>query len=137
DQLHHTYRARLVGADPERAFIERTQIKERPSCLEAQQRAIVLESVQEVCLQRSWILYAAHVRSTHVHVVADGDLRPEAMMNAFKAYASRALNRGGIEAGRRTRWARHGSTRWLWSKDHIRSAVQYVIEGQGEPMAVF
>jgi hypothetical protein len=35
------------------------------------------------------------------------------------------------------RWARHGSTRWLWKDEDVRQALRYVIEEQGEPMALF
>ena len=58
-------------------------------------------------------------------------------MNDFKAYASRALNRVEAWEQRRKRWARHGSTRWLWKDQDVRDAVRYVVEGQGEAMAVF
>ena len=58
-------------------------------------------------------------------------------MNEFKSYASRALNRTGREAPDRKRWARHGSTRWLWKDEDVRQALQYVIEEQGDPMALF
>ena len=58
------------------------------------------------------------------------------MMNAFKAYASRALNRSGADGDPKKCWARHGSTRWLWNKDDVEAAVDYVTTGQGEPMAV-
>jgi REP element-mobilizing transposase RayT len=137
DRLHHIYRSHLVSTDPERTISERARLRESPYSIEPQQRDIVLQSIREVCLHRGWTLHAAHVRTTHVHVVAEGDLRPEAMMNAFKSYASRALNGSGIDGGAKARWARHGSTRWLWNKDDVKAAVDYVTTGQGEPMAVF
>ena len=112
-------------------------MRETPYVIGEGQRKMVLETIFEVCLHQGWTLHAAHVRSTHVHVVAEGNVRPEAMMNAFKSYASRALNRSGFDGGARARWARHGSTRWLWDKDCVNAAVEYVVEGQGEPMAVF
>jgi len=59
------------------------------------------------------------------------------MMNAFKAYASRALNRSEPDGASKTRWTRHGSTRWLWDRAHVNAAVEYVVKGQGESMAVF
>jgi hypothetical protein len=58
-------------------------------------------------------------------------------MNDFKAYASRALNRLGHDAPGRKRWARHGSTRWLWNYEDVLDAIRYVVEEQGEPMALF
>ena len=47
-------------------------------------------------------------------------------MNDFKSYASWHLNRCG-EADRK-RWARHGSTRWLYDDQAVRNAIHYVIE---------
>ncbi len=34
-------------------------------------------------------------------------------------------------------WTRHGSTRYLWQPDHVNAAIHYVVEEQGEPMAVW
>ena len=36
---------------------------------------------------------ALHIRSNHVHAVVHGHAQPEKMMNDFKSYASRTLNR--------------------------------------------
>jgi len=63
--------------------------------------------------------------------------KPEKIMNDFKSYASRRLNRLGSDAPNRKRWARHGSTRWLFEDENVRQAIRYVVEEQGEPMAVF
>ena len=82
-------------------------------------------------------LLAAHVRTNHVHAVVEAEARPERIMNEFKSYASRALNGLGRQGPNRKRWARHGSTLWLWKDEDVRHALQYVIEGQGEPMALF
>jgi hypothetical protein len=57
------------------------------------------------------------------------------VMNTFKAYASRSLNHLGSDDPDRKRWARHGSTRWLWKE--VQAAIQYVVSGQGEPMEVY
>jgi REP element-mobilizing transposase RayT len=108
-----------------------------PYELDSYRRAIVLETLQQVCLHRGWNLLAAHVRSSHVHVIVEAKSPPEKMMNDFKAYASRALNRLDGDGPSRKRWARHGSTRWLWKDQDVRDAIRYVVEEQGEPMAVF
>jgi len=100
-------------------------------------RIAALTAVQQHCAYRGWKLWAAHVRSTHVHVIVEAEVRPERIMNELKSYASRELNRfGGFTPGRK-RWARHGSTRWLWKDQDVRGALTYVIEEQGEPMALF
>ncbi len=88
-------------------------------------------------MERDWSLLAAHVRTSHVHVVVDADTRPERVMNDLKSYASRCLNRMGQDDAGRKRWARHGSTRWLWSRQNVAAAIRYVVDEQGDPMAVF
>ena len=80
---------------------------------------------------------AAHVRTNHVHAIVEAEVRPEKIMNEFKAYGSRELNRLGRDGPDRRRWARHGSTRWLWNDEDVRRAMQYVIEEQCEPMALY
>lgn len=109
------------------------RMSEPPYLLHRETREVVLEALREVCSHRGWTLFAAHVRSNHVHVVVEGEAPPEKMMKDFKAYASRALNR---TEGPRWRWARHGSTRWLWTDEDVRSAMRYAVEEQGETMAV-
>jgi REP element-mobilizing transposase RayT len=101
------------------------------------QREIVLDAIQEACHWRKWSLLAVHVRSNHVHAVVDADRSPEQVMTAFKAYASRMLNGSLLDPPGLTRWARHGSTRYLRDADEISAAVGYVVSGQGEDMAVY
>lgn len=55
-------------------------------------------------------------------------------MTALKAYASRGLSDAGPGTPDRMRWSRHGSTRYLWSKESIDRAVGYVLDGQGDRM---
>lgn len=108
-----------------------------PYLLDRDSRAVVLQALWEVCKYRGWGLLAAHVRTNHGHVVVEAEVRPEKIMNDFKSYASRGLNRLERDGSDRKRWARHGSTRWLWKDQHVQEAIQYVVEGQGEPLAVF
>jgi REP element-mobilizing transposase RayT len=108
-----------------------------PYLLSAPNRNAVLGAIREVCLHRRWSLMAAHIRTTHVHVVVEADAKPERVMNDFKSYASRRLNESSPEGPNRKRWGRHGSTRWLRDQDDIFAAIRYVVDRQGEPMAVF
>jgi REP element-mobilizing transposase RayT len=110
------------------------RMKEPPYQLDEARRRIVLDSICTVCRHRGWKLLAAHVRTNHLHVVVEAEDEPERVLNDFKAHASRRLNE--VEPARR-RWARHGSTRWLWSPKHVSAAMQYVLEEQGEPMTCF
>jgi hypothetical protein len=102
--------------------------------LKQDRASIVLATIQEVSWFRKWGLIAAHVRTTHVHVVVDLPVLPEKALADYKAYASRALN--GLEGPQR-RWARHGSTVRLVNDAAVRNAVNYVVNRQGAPIAVF
>ena len=95
---------------------------------------LALSALREVCLFRGWELLAAHVRTTHVHAVVDRIDQPNRAIADLKAYISRALNQ--LEGPRR-RWSREGSTRSLRSDSAVQSAVRYVADKQGEPMAVY
>lgn len=105
-----------------------------PYLLDRERRTVVLESVREVCLHRGWRLLAAHVRTTQVHVIVEAEAKPEKVMNDLKSYASRGLNRQDRNQLNPRRWARHGSTRWLWKDDDLKETIRYVIEEQSEPM---
>jgi REP element-mobilizing transposase RayT len=94
----------------------------------------VLDAMREVCAIRDWQLVAAHVRSTHLHCVVDGVKCPNRAIADLKAHASRALNR---TEKHRKRWAREGSTRRLPNAAAVVAAVRYVVDGQGDAMAVY
>jgi REP element-mobilizing transposase RayT len=105
--------------------------------MDSHRRDVVLAAIQSRCLEQDWILLAAHVRANHVHLVVEADTTPERVMNDVKSYASRCLNQAALDEERRKRWARHGSTRWLWKRENILAAIRYVVDGQGEAMAIF
>ena len=137
DRNHNVPGSRLAEANPERVAEMRQHMDQVPYFLDRERRVTVLDALGEVCVHRGWTLWAAHVRTNHVHVVVEADVRPENVMNVFKSYASRGLNRLGIDGPDRKRWARHGSTRWLWKDQDVREAIRYVVSGQGESMEVY
>jgi REP element-mobilizing transposase RayT len=137
DRKHNLFGGRLAAASAERLAAKCGQMDQPPYLLDQARRMTVLDALREVCLHRGWSLWAAHVRTNHVHAIVEADARPERVMHAFKSYASRALNRLGIDEPDRKRWARHGSTRWLWKDENVQQALQYVVEQQGEPMEVY
>ena len=93
---------------------------QEPYLLDKSARAVVLEALQEVCAHRRWNLLAAHVRTNQVHVVVEAEIKPEKVMNDFKSYASRGLNKLGRDGPNRRRWAHQGSTRWLRKDQDVR-----------------
>ena len=108
------------------------ELKESPFEMNEAGRKLVLAAILEVCRYRHWHARAVHVRTSHVHAVVTSAASPERIMNDFKAYASRALNRAGI--GRQRYWASHGSTIYLWTHDQVVDKVSYVRDQQGERM---
>lgn len=71
--------------DSTRAAAERERMDQPHYQLDEIRRRAILAALQEVCSHRCWGLLAAHVRSTHVHVVVEAEVRPERIMNDFKA----------------------------------------------------
>ena len=100
-------------------------LKNRSLAVAAQAgRAVVMAAIQRHGAHRGWNLLAAHVRSNHVHVLVEAEPRPGRIMNEFQSYARRELKRLGSDRPDRKRWARHGSTRWLWKDEDVRHALQ-------------
>jgi len=124
----------MLENDPRWVSDSQQRMDQPPYCMDKRRREAVLASLLERCLERGWTLLAAHVRTNHVHLVVEAEARPERVMNDLKSYASRCLNR--MEPAR-TRWAKHGSTHWLWKPENVSDAIRYVVDKQGEPMAVF
>jgi REP element-mobilizing transposase RayT len=137
DRKHNMPGSPILEVDSARAVAERGRMDQPPYNLDQIRRDIVMGAIRDVCAHRGWVLVAAHVRSNHVHTVVQAEVPPERVMGDFKAYASRRLNSMRLDDPRRKRWARHGSTRWLWKPQHVSAAVQYVVAEQGEAMSVF
>ena len=137
DRGHNLPGSRMIPPDPHRQLAERRRLDQPAYALDAPRRNIVLDSLCDRCREQRWRLLAAHVRTSHVHLVVESDASAERLMNDVKSYGSRCLNRAGLDDVARKRWTRHGSTRWLWTPDSASAAIRYVVDGQGEPMAVF
>jgi len=137
DRQHNVPGTPTLEGDSTRAAAEAERMDQAPYHLDQVRRDALLEAIQEVCAHRGWSLLAAHVRSSHVHTVVEAEVPPERVMSDFKAYGSRRLNQMRLDEANRKRWARHGSTRWLWKPQHVSAAIQYVVAEQGDAMSVF
>jgi REP element-mobilizing transposase RayT len=137
DRHHNLFGSPLQKPNEETETRARSCMQQLPYRLDTDRRRVVLGSMQQVCSIGTGRWLAAHVRTKHVHVVVAADQSPEQVMNALKAYASRALNKAAFDRPDRRRWAHHGSTRHLWTTEAVSAAVHYIGCEQGEPMAVF
>ena len=103
-------------------------MKGEPVLLDADQAAVAASDFSGTAKYRGWALLSGSVMANHVHLVVGvpGDPDPAKLLQVFKSYASRALNKHwGCPAGG-TWWTRSGSRRKLGNEGAITSAVHYV-----------
>ena len=105
--------------------------------LDARCRDIVERAIKNVCLFRYYRLFAVNVRTNHAHTVVSAAVRPETVLNSFKANATRELREEGLITPGQKVWSRGGSTRYLWKPSHLEGAVDYVLYGQGDDLPNF
>ncbi len=121
-----------MPANPKVLNDENAELKHRALLLSNAQRQVVELAIREVCDYRDYVLHAVNVRTNHVHSVVSAPCNPEQVMDSFKSYATRKLREAGLLDRNIKRWARHGSTPYLWTEDDVRRAIDYVLNGQGE-----
>ncbi len=138
DRSHNIYGTARLQHEPVRKDYVRTIIKHEAVALDANRRAAVENAVRETCLLRNWHLHAINVRTNHVHtVVAAGSKKPEIVLNAFKANATRQMREGGLWNHEHSPWAEKGSKRRLWNERSVFNAIDYVLNGQGDDLPNF
>jgi REP element-mobilizing transposase RayT len=103
-------------------------LKGTPIYLGQEQADTLRPQFQETAAYRGWLLVALAIMAGHVHLVVGvaGDPDPSKMLQDFKSYGSRALNRRWAKPLSGTWWTESGSTRKLHDETAVGSAVQYV-----------
>ncbi len=134
DRKHNVYGALKIPPNPRLLNSDKKQLKHLPSSLDARHRPVVEKAVREVCDYRHYVLRAVNARTNHVHSVVTTLTKPEPVLNAFKAYATRALRQKGVNSPGVKLWARHGSTIYLWKEQDVAKAIEYVLLGQGDEL---
>ena len=129
---HNVYGTPMLASNQGLQAAEHSQLRHPPVLLNKGHRAIVAESVRDVCRVRGWSLLALNVRSNHVHAVVTAPVPPERVMQALESNSTRELRASQLaDAGSRL-WSRHGSTKYLWKPQQVEEACRYVAESQGE-----
>jgi REP element-mobilizing transposase RayT len=121
-KLHHQMRREQTAA---------------PFLLDSRQRACAEAAILLVCACRGYGLLAINVRTNHVHAVISATVRPEVIINALKANATRELRAQRLVAADSPIWSRGGSRRYLWKPHHVDAAIEYVLYGQGPDLPKF
>ena len=135
DRTHNIYLSPRLEHVPARKGYVKSIAKHAPVYLDAHRRSCVERAIRDTCLRRGWHIYALNVRTNHIHVVVSaGSVRPDLMLNALKANATRQMREEGLWDSDRSPWAEKGSKRWLWKEINLSNAIEYVMNGQGDEL---
>jgi len=137
DRNHNVPGTRLLPADPHLWKRRKDAMLQESYEMDDTARRVVLEAVREICIARDWQLIAAHIRTKHAHLVVYTEAHPDIAIGTCKAFATKALRAVGLSGPNRKHWSHGGSCVALRTGRAVSTAVHYVIEKQGEPMAVF
>ena len=134
DRFHHTHSTPKLPANQARWRYNRRALKQPPVKLRVRERALIEEAIRETCDIRKWSLWAINVRTNHIHTVVTADRKPEKVLTAFKANATRKLREARSWDSKRSPWAYGGSKRYLWTEEQMGGAIAHVLYDQGEPL---
>ncbi len=137
DPHHNTHGSPFISPDPEREQDAREAMTQPEYTMQPPEREIVRDAIITLCLEKGWRLLAVHVRSNHVHVVMAANRDPGRIMSDLKVRASRDLSRAGFDDPTRRRWTRHGSTLHLFDDATVADKIDYTLNRQGSPMALY
>jgi len=134
DRFHRRYGSPLLPTNVQRKEYEQSLLTHPPVKLNARRRAAVESGIRETCTIRKWLLWAFNIRSNHVHSVVSAECKPEPILSALKANATRSMREAGCWQSERTPWAYRGSKKYLWTEKQLHDAIAYVLYDQGEPL---
>ena len=137
NRKQNNYGTPHIAPNPRLQKAERKLLKHPPVTLDGYQRPVVEKAIREVCEHRGYKLLAINVRTNHVHTVVSAQIKPEPILQAFQAYATRKPREAGLLARDVKPWSRHGSTPYLWKEKHVERAIDYVLNGQGDKLPSF
>ena len=109
-------------------------LKQPPVRLNSRQREVVKGAIHETCTIRRGNLWVVNVRTNHVHAVVSANRKPEVVLSALKANATRAMREAGVWTSELSPWEFRGSKKYLWSEEQLTNAIAYVECDQGEPL---
>jgi REP element-mobilizing transposase RayT len=131
DRHHNAWDSPPLPPNPRIEHSRGVSLKSWPVAFDATQRAVIADTVAEVCAHRDWELLALNVRTNHAHVVVGAGVPPDQVMTAFKSWSTRRMLPAGLLQRGSRAWSRHGSTRYLWTEKQVEAASSYVVDEQG------
>jgi len=91
DRYHNRYGTLFIPPNERWRLHNEQLLKYPPVELDAERCAAVDAAVRETCEKRNWLLRAINVRTNHAHIVVTAGCKPEAVLSAFKANATRKM----------------------------------------------
>jgi REP element-mobilizing transposase RayT len=134
DRNHRSYGTPMLPPSSLRMGRDLRLMKQPPVKLDAKKRSAVDSGIRKICSKRKWSLWALAVRTNHVHAVVSASTKPDIMLGALKAHATRSMRENGSWTSAFSPWAARGSKKYLWTEQELIDAIAYVLEGQGEPL---
>ena len=134
DRFHNQFGTPRIAHNENWRKYNRSLLTGVPVKLRSKARGLVVEAIREICKARKWGLWVTNVRTNHVHTVVSAPCKPEPILAALKASATKKLREGGCWPSHRTPWVKRGSKRYLWTERDVINAVVYVQYDQGEPL---
>lgn len=132
DRNHNRFGSPRLMPNERRRQLNLGRLKNKPVRLPERQRATVEEAIKETCRIRHWDLWIVNARSNHIHAVVSAPCKPEPVLSAFKANATRKLREAGYCKNPASPWAERGSRKYLWTEQDVIDAIVYVQYEQGE-----
>ncbi|HEY2975942.1 MAG TPA: hypothetical protein VGJ48_25735 [Pyrinomonadaceae bacterium] len=132
DRDHNRFGTPRLVPNERRRQLNLGRLKNKPVRLAPKARAAVEAAVRETCQDRKWGLWVVNARTNHVHVVVTAPCKPEPVLAALKAKATKKLREIGYCRTPESPWAKRGSKRYLWTEQDVIDAVVYVQYEQGE-----
>lgn len=137
DRRHNVYGTELIAPDVRWKRHNTHTLRHEAVELNAARRDAVESAARETCVVRGWMLRAINARTNHVHAVVSAGCRPEPVLRALKANATRQMRELDCWPHRHSPWSEGGSRRYLWTERSVELAVEYVVECQGGPLPNF
>ena len=132
DRQNNIYGTPDIAPQPKLNETMKSELKHPVIILNDLQRIAVESAIKELCEQRKYNLQAINIRSNHVHAVASVRAKPERIVDALKAFATKKLREENLIAKNLQIWSRGRSSRYLWKPRHVSLAIDYVLYGQGD-----
>ena len=134
DRFHRRYGTPMLPPNAARQSKAKTLLKGSPVRLDAKRREAVEKAIRETCEVRNWMLWAFNIRSNHVHSVVTAPCKPQKILSALKANATREMREQLCWKEEYSPWAFRGSKKYLWTEKDLDQAIHYVLYEQGLPL---